>query len=258
VSTTARPSGAAAMMLRGKAARSGGALPAQAEGTDAERLASYEARIEAAKVDAESALKAARARFAIEAGTALAAIRDGALFRAGGHDTFESYIADRWDMDRTRAYQMIDAAPVMAAMSKIFYTPPVESHARALLPAFRAKGEEAIREVHAVVQQGDGKVTARTVRLAAEGLGYKPTPPPGGRTTAEEKNDPTAADQAAALVRLEQAVAALRAAHRGLRGTVMSAAVAADPVRGADLAREVQEIADELGRAAVAARRTRR
>lgn len=268
MTTTTKPTGAAAMMLRGKANRSKdiGDLtraadpnapkpidPAAVTGTDEERLAVFEAAIEEAKGTADATLKAARARFAIEAGTALRAIQDQHLYLLS-HETFEQYIGKRWDMDRTRAYQLIEAAPVMLAMSKIFHTPPVESQARALVPAFRKDGEQGIREVHAIAQQQGVKVTAAVIKNAARSLGYVPEPaaaPDDVQVDVELLDSP---EQAAKLVRAEQAVAALRSAQRQIRGTVLADAVAADPVRGGELAVEAEKLADEIGRLAVKAK----
>src|SRR5207237_6337312 len=94
--------------------------PAAVTGSAEQRLAAFEAAIDRAKETAGTTLKAARARFVVEAGTALRAIRDedGGLYKVT-HETFEDYITARWDMDRTRAYQLIDAAPVILVLSKI-------------------------------------------------------------------------------------------------------------------------------------------
>lgn len=223
--------------------------PSTVTGTPAQRLAVFEAAIDRAKETAGTTLKAARARFVVEAGTALRAIRDedGGLYKAT-HATFEDYIAARWDMDRSRAYQLIDAAPVMLVMSKIFDTAPVESHARVLAPVYEGHGEPGVREVVAAVRITGEKVTAAAIREAAGRLNYLPPP----ATPSDEAPPPVdhTAMQARALVRLEQGLAALRTAHRALRGRVIPDAVTADQEHGSELVAEVADLAAKIGRLA--------
>lgn len=226
--------------------------PAAVTGSAEQRLAAFEAAIDRAKEQAGTTLKAARARFVVEAGTALRAIRDedGGLYKLT-HETFDEYISSRWDMDRTRAYQLIDAAPVMLVMSKIFDTAPVESHARVLAPVLQGHGEPAIREVYAAVRTTGEKVTAAAIREAADRLHYLPPPAP---TSEDESDDDPATEhtpsEARALVRLEQGLAALRGAHRALRGRVIPNAVAADHARGSELVAEVADLAGKISRLA--------
>ncbi|WP_143589847.1 hypothetical protein [Streptomyces africanus] len=222
--------------------------PAAVTGTAEERLAAFEQAIDQAQETAGRSLKAARARFVVEAGTALRAIRDEGLFKLS-HETFDEYIAGRWDMDRSRAYQLIDAAPAMLVMSKIFDTPPVESQARMLGPVLDAHGEEAVREVVVAAKQAGPKVTAATLKAAALRLRYIPSQSDG--EPEDEPTDPPTEhtpEQARAIVRLEQGLAALRVAHKALRGTVVTDALAADRERGLELARQVASIAAKIGR----------
>lgn len=224
--------------------------PAAVTGTEAERLAAYEAAIDAAQKTASDSLKAARARFVVEAGTALRAIRDEGLFTLS-HGTFEEYIVGRWEMDRTRAYQLIDAAPAMLVMSKIFDTAPVESQARVMAPVIEAHGETAVREVVAAVKTAGEKVTAATLRAAAVRMKYIPEQPAAEPEAAPA--DPETGhtpEQARALVRLEQGLAALRGAHRALRGRVIPDAVAADAEHARVLAAQVRDLAGKIDRLA--------
>lgn len=224
--------------------------PAAVTGTAEERLAAFEQAIDEAKETAGRSLKAARARFVVEAGTALRAIRDEGLFKVG-HETFDAYITGRWDMDRTRAYQLIDAAPAMLVMSKIFDTAPVESQARTLAPVMEAHGETAVREVVAAVKQSGEKVTAAALKAAAVRMHYIPEQPATGPDDARTDDDPPdehTPEQARALVRLEQGLAALRGAHRALRGRVLADALDADPERGRVLAAQVRDLAGKIDR----------
>jgi hypothetical protein len=223
--------------------------PASVTGTAEERLAAFEAAIDEAKETAGNSLKAARARFVVEAGTALRAIRDedGGLYK-GSYATFEEYIAKRWDMDRSRAYQLIDAAPAMVLMSKIFDTAPVESQARVLAPVLEAHGEEAVREVVVAVKQTGAKVTAAAIREAAHRLHYIPDPAPAPEDAPADLPTEHTPQEALAIVRLEQGLAALRVAHKALRGTVVPDALAADHERGLELAKQVASLAAKIGR----------
>lgn len=226
--------------------------PAAVTGSAEQRLAAFEAAIDRAKETAGTTLKAARARFVVEAGTALRAIRDedGGLYKVT-HATFDEYIGARWDMDRTRAYQLIDAAPVMLVMSKIFDTAPVESHARVLAPVLQGHGEPAVKEVFAAVRTTGEKVTAAAIREAADRLGYvlPPVPPSEPEPDAPLPTGHTP-EQARALARLEQGLAALRGAHRALRGRVIPDAVRADYTRGSELVAEVASLAGKISRLA--------
>jgi protein gp37 len=97
----------------------------------------------------------------VEVGRALVAIRDGRLYR-GTHATFEEYCRQRWDFDRTRAYQLIDAAGVVDRVSTIVDTPPAtESQARPLarLPV----AEQPAAWARAVDTAPNGRVTATHV-----------------------------------------------------------------------------------------------
>lgn len=224
--------------------------PAAVTGSAEQRLAAFEAAIDRAKETAGTTLKAARARFVVEAGTALRAIRDedGGLYKVT-HETFEDYITARWDMDRTRAYQLIDAAPVMLVMSKIFDTAPVESHARVLAPVLEDHGEPAVREVVAAARVTGEKITAAAIREAAGRLHYLPSPAEPADAEAVLPVDHTAV-QARSLVRLEQGLAALKVAHRALRGRVIPDAVAADHEHGSELVAEITDLAYRISKLA--------
>lgn len=77
-------------------------------------------------------------KFFCEIGEALLAIRDEKLYRET-HSTFEDYCWQRWKLKQSRAYQLIDAAEVIASLksSTIVELPKNEAQARPLaaLPA---------------------------------------------------------------------------------------------------------------------------
>lgn len=224
--------------------------PETVTGTPAEKLAVFEAALDRARDAAGETLKASRARFVVEAGTALRAIRDvdGGLYKLT-HSTFEDYVQDKWGMDRSRAYQLVDAAPVMRAMWKIFDAAPIESHTPIVAPVLEVHGEVAVQEVVASIRTAGEKVTALSLREAIGRLGYvsSPAPAPVVEETQPGEHSP---QQALALARLEQGLAQLRGAHRALRGRVVPNAVAADSVHGSELVAEVADLAGKIGRLA--------
>lgn len=67
-------------------------------------------------------------------GGALKQIRDERLFRTLLYDRFETYVKERWDMARSQAYRLIEAAAVMENLSPIGdkILPKNESQARVL------------------------------------------------------------------------------------------------------------------------------
>lgn len=151
-------------------AKSGTVIPAAEAAQGKARLAGCEARI-------ETGLKS----FA-DVGQALAEIRDSRLYMLS-HTTFEDYCAQRWDMSRSRAYQLVEAAAVVSKiLDKNMPPPAIESHAAAL-----AAAPEHLRgQVWAKVREATGgKPTARAVTAAAEAAkrDYEAAEP----VTAEEK-----------------------------------------------------------------------
>ena len=107
----------------------------------------------------------------IEVGNALREIRDRHLHR-GTHASFEEYVRDRWSWSRSRAYQLIDAAAVAAAMSTTVDTPtPLnEAQARELAPLLRDQGEQAVVAAYRDLRERYGdQVTAPLIRRAVGG-----------------------------------------------------------------------------------------
>lgn len=97
------------------------------------------------------------------AGKALQVIRDARLYR-GTHDTFEEYLAQRWDMSRAQAYRLIDAWPLAERLSPIGDT-ITESQVRELLPLAGQHGQDAAAIVYQTVAETDGvRVTAAVLR----------------------------------------------------------------------------------------------
>jgi hypothetical protein len=68
----------------------------------------------------------------LEVGCALLEIRDTRLYRSA-YSSFEHYLRERWDVSRTRGYQLVSAAQIAKQMSTIVDTLPTrESQVRAL------------------------------------------------------------------------------------------------------------------------------
>lgn len=125
----------------------------------------------------------------VDVGNALAAIRDGKLYKAD-HATFEDYCKERWGWTRVRAYQLIDAAAVvdnvaglisdnsrmrdslkfmgetvkmMSDVNNCLHRPATESQARPLTKLPADEQADAWEEVVAESEQTGEKITAKKV-----------------------------------------------------------------------------------------------
>lgn len=96
----------------------------------------------------------------VEVGEALLEVRGSKLYQVE-YETFEAYLKGRWNLTRTRGYQLMEAAGV----SKVLDI-PVESQARAIAPVLRDHGPEVAAEVMAEAS-ANGAPTAEKVRAAA-------------------------------------------------------------------------------------------
>jgi hypothetical protein len=82
--------------------------------------------------DLEQTISAFRGNFH-QAGRALLKIRDKALYREVLFDSFPDYVKTRWDISRSQAYRLMNAARVMDNLSPIGdILPQTESQARVL------------------------------------------------------------------------------------------------------------------------------
>ena len=115
-------------------------------------------------------------------GSAMREIRDDLLFRetvdatGNPYKTFSEYAKDRWDVQRSRAYQMIDAADVVDSLSvlkselstnggqNIPLLPKNERQARALVKYPKDKQIQIWREA---VETADGRITAAHIKQTA-------------------------------------------------------------------------------------------
>jgi hypothetical protein len=104
-------------------------------------------------------------------GTALATIRDSRLYRED-YATFETYCCERWGLQRSRAYQLIDAAAAAQNVQNFIHSAPtIESHAAALarLPTPEQQREAWVRVVQQAGQAGK-RVTAALVRAVVDAM----------------------------------------------------------------------------------------
>ena len=102
----------------------------------------------------------------VEVGQALLAIRDQRLYRQS-YTTFEDYLRQRWDLSRSYAHRMIDAAVVVENLLPNGNIVPVnEAQARPLTSLPPEQQQEVWREV--VETAPAGKVTAKHVQATVK------------------------------------------------------------------------------------------
>lgn len=98
------------------------------------------------------------------AGRALQIVRDGRLYR-DSYGSFDDYVEQRWDMQRSYAHKLIRAWPLAAKLHPL--APGInEGQIRELLPVASEYGEDAAVTVYATLAAGDVKITAGKLRAA--------------------------------------------------------------------------------------------
>lgn len=142
------------------------ALPEPYQAADTDTLNDRE---QADLVACEAAIDTLRMAF-WAAGKALQVIRDGRLYRATTHTTFEEYVEGRWQMSRPQAYRLIEAWPLAQALSPMGDTLN-ERQVRELLPLAERHGQEAAETVYRAVTEVDGvRVTAAVLKGVVSAL----------------------------------------------------------------------------------------
>jgi hypothetical protein len=91
-------------------------------------------------------------------GSALKEIRDQRLYREG-HKTFEAYVKARWEFDRSRAYQLIEASDLKADLSTMVDKNPKVSD---------VKTERQLRELRTVPEGLIGDVIEKATEIAGD------------------------------------------------------------------------------------------
>lgn len=106
----------------------------------------------------------------VEVGEALAEVRDARLY-SGDFATFEDYCGQRWNLTRKRAYDLMGAAEVVAALSPMGDTPAPtsERQARALRP-LRDEPEQMAEAMQQAAATTGGKPTAKAIAEAVSDL----------------------------------------------------------------------------------------
>lgn len=115
----------------------------------------------------EQTIEAGMSSFVL-VGEALLEVRDSRLYRIN-YPTFEAYCKGRWRFSQPRAYQLMQAAEVVAAVgSTTVEALASESHARALAPVLRERGPEVAAAVLTeAIAATNGHVTAAAITAAA-------------------------------------------------------------------------------------------
>lgn len=135
-------------------------LPAAGEGTHEGPLSDREH--EQLSV-CESSIDTLRQAF-WAAGRALQIVRDGRLYRSD-YPTFDDYVEQRWDMQRSYAHKLIRAWPLAARLhgqaSSIN-----EGQIRELLPVAAEYGDDAAVTVYTTLAADNVKITASKLREA--------------------------------------------------------------------------------------------
>lgn len=122
----------------------------------------------------EAVIEAGRKTF-IEVGNAMLTIRDNRLYREK-HKTFEEYCGRRWQIGKSTAYRMMEAAEVVSNIQDGGSESVPDNQAQAAALAALEPQEQREAWDKAVETAPDGKVTAEHVKtVVAERLGW-PTP----------------------------------------------------------------------------------
>lgn len=101
----------------------------------------------------------------VEVGSALAFVNENRLYR-GTHETFEVYAKEKWNLSRTRSYELMAAADVVSAIADTGQAPPEnEAQARQLSRLPEEDRADVWRET---LQRTNGKPTAAAVREVSE------------------------------------------------------------------------------------------
>lgn len=100
----------------------------------------------------------------IEVGEVLCRIRDERLYLAAGYDSFDRYCRERWDLGRSRIYQLIAAHEVVRELPPDTPQPANEAQARALK---QVKPEDRAAVMEEAVRATGGKLTAQAIKDAA-------------------------------------------------------------------------------------------
>lgn len=131
---------------------------------------------------AESIIEKGMATF-IEVGSALKVICDKKLYRET-YDSFDKYVSQKWGLEKSRAYQLINACEVRQNLSTIVDEkdiPKNEAQLREVSKAPEEKQAEVVQIANEVAKSENRNTTASDYRNAVEivtGAEKKPEPKP--------------------------------------------------------------------------------
>jgi hypothetical protein len=163
----------------------------------------------------------------LEVGAALAAVRDGRLYRAD-YGTFEAYCQERWGMTRRNANHLIGAVEVVETLGTTVPKPTSERQARALGKVPEDERGEVWQEAH---ERSGGKPTAKLIEQlasersqdatpAAQGAAIVPEPDTTPRATPEPAQQPVHAATPLEVAELQQRLHAAMNEIRDLQAQV--------------------------------------
>lgn len=118
----------------------------------------------------------------IEVGNALMTIRSQKLYRES-HRTFEEYVGEKFDLQRRRAYQLIEAAEVVGRLKQLDLPlndsqgadlPLMESHARAMSGLDDEELGQAWQEVQQENKIGGKPLSTEKIKAVADRIKGKP------------------------------------------------------------------------------------
>jgi len=117
-------------------------------------------------------------------GNALKQIRDNHFYRDLGFDSFEAYAKNRWDIGKSHAYRLIDAAQVVDHLSPIGDSLPLNEAQCRLLSPFESLDQ---RKIWRAFLQTGLALTARQLKIFI--ADYKGTPKTPGYDRIETVSD---------------------------------------------------------------------
>ncbi len=120
----------------------------------------------------------------VDVGKALQEIRDSKVYVTPGCPTFEQYCQDRWEMSKTQANRLIQAAQVVEAIGMTPIGVTSESQARELVPLLDRP--ELLRKTWAEVVGSGEKITAALIKDAVARV---LAPPEGEEEEDSEEED---------------------------------------------------------------------
>ena len=144
------------------------------QGTPQEQFTLLDAEMDST----QSRFQRANIEYVIRAGTILRVMKERDLFKVHGFKDAIEYAQDKYGIEKSRTYQLMERAPTLQRVSKILETSPrplAESGGLVLAQIAKEFGDDKATEV-LKARTAEGKVTAKTLTSSLEDL--RPTPKP--------------------------------------------------------------------------------